>query len=54
MYAFIILYKIWIRIFQSNLADMSLMQPDGNTSISLRTFIDVAPTGAIFIQRSLE
>ena len=30
MYAFIILYKIWIRIFQSNLADMSLMQPDGN------------------------
>ena len=30
MYAFIILYKIWIRIFQSNLADMSVMQPDGN------------------------
>ena len=53
-YAFIILYKICIRIFQCNLADMSLMQPDGKYFHLSQNIIDVAPTGAIFIQSSLK
>ena len=54
MYAFIILYKICIRIFQCNLADMSFMQHDGNNFHLSQNIIDVAPTGAVFIQSSLE